>query len=52
MAFASIIGVQIEESVCEALIQQADPDGGGQLDFEGWKRMVGPRMKKLAEGRV
>jgi Ca2+-binding EF-hand superfamily protein len=52
VAFASIIGIQIEESACEALIQQNDTTGSGQLDAEGWKRMVAPRMKKLAEGKV
>merc|ERR1719313_10740 len=52
LAFANIIGVHLEQSNCEELIAKYDTSGRGELNFEGWKAMVEPRMKKLAAGRT
>jgi calmodulin len=51
LAFANIIGVHLDQSDCEELIAKHDTNGRGELNFEGWKQMVEPRMNKLASGK-
>lgn len=49
-SLATLIGKHMEQSECEELIAKYDTSGDGQMNFDAWKKMVEPRMKKLARG--